>query len=311
MIDKITIVGAGSVGESTAQLLAMKELAREIALLDIREGVAAGVALDIQESSPLERFDTQLCGDTDAKVMEGSDLVVITAGLPRKPGMSRSDVLDANLAVIRPVVDDVMRLAPDAMIIMVTNPVDVLTYDTWRRTGWDRRRIFGLSGVLDSARMATFIALETGFSAKDVTAMVLGGHGDAMVPLPRFSCICGIPMDQFLGPEAMSRIFERTKQGGAEILSLKKMGSANVAPAASITAMIDSVVYDRRRILTSVAILDGEYQQQNIAMGAPTVLSRVGVERVVELNLIEAETAMFTESANGIRSDITRIHSPD
>lgn len=304
---KITIVGAGRVGESTAQLLATGELCREVMLLDIREGSAKGAALDIQESAPLFGFDTQVYGGGDAEAMRDSDMVVITAGLPRTPGSSRSDVLAANLKVVRAVVEDMKRVAPKAMLIMVTNPVDVLTYHAWKDLGWDRSRVFGLSGVLDAARMAAFVALETGLSAKDITAMVLGGHGDAMVPMPRYSCINGIPLNHFLDAEAIERIVTRTRQGGAEILALKQNSSANDSPAASVAAMVDAVVHNRRRVLPCVAILDGEYGHADIAMGVPVVLNRCGVERVVELPLEEAERAAFDQSAAGVREDIERL----
>ncbi len=307
-MQKITIIGAGRVGESAAQLLAVKELAREIVLIDIREGVAAGVALDIQESATLFGFDSRLHGDTETAACAGSDLVIITAGLPRKPGMSRSDVLDANLGVIRPLVDTIMSEAPDAIIVMVTNPVDIMTYQAWRQTGWDRSRVFGLSGVLDAGRMAAFVALETGFSAKDITAMVLGGHGDAMVPLPRYSCVNGIPVTEFMDQTTIERIVQRTRDGGAEILALKQMSSANDSPAAAVVEMVDAVAHNRRRLIPCVAILDGEYGCRDIAMGVPVVIGAGGVERVIELTLTEEERAQFERSAEGVRNDIERLH---
>ena len=306
---KVSIVGAGRVGESTAQILAMQQLAREIVLLDVREGVAAGVALDIQESAPLFRFDTRVHGGTDPALMEGSDIVVVTAGLPRKPGMSRSDLLDANARVARTVIDQILQHAPTAIVIMVTNPVDVLTYLAWRRTGWSRRRVFGLSGVLDAARMAAFIALETGFSIRDIQAMVLGGHGDAMVPMPRYTTIGGVPVRHFLDEEALARIVERTRHGGAEIVALKKTSSANDSPAAAIATMIDAVVHDRRRLLPVVAVLEGEYGLEGLAMGVPAVLERDGASRVVELELTDEERARFRASAEAVLADIARLES--
>ena len=305
-MNRITIVGAGRVGESTAQLLAVQELAREVVLLDVRDGAARGAALDIQESAPLFGFDTQVTGGSDAAAMEGSDLVIVTAGRARQPGTSRSDVLDANLAVVHVVVQDMLRHAPDALLLMVTNPVDVLTYHAWRQTGWERHRVFGLSGVLDAARMASFVALESGFSSRDITAMVLGGHGDAMVPLPRYTCVNGIPLECFLPQEAIERIVARTRQGGAEILALKQTGSANDSPAAAIATMVDAVAHDRRRLLPCVCLLDGEYGQRDIAMGVPVVLARKGVERVVELPLTAAEADEFGRSAAGVRADLER-----
>jgi len=306
-MNKITIIGAGRVGEATAQLLAIKELAREIVLIDIREGAAAGAALDIQESAALFHFDTNVSGSTDLQAMTGSDLVIITAGVPRKPGMSRSDVLGTNLGVINGIVDSMKDLASDAMLIMVTNPVDVLTYCAWRRTGWPKNRVLGLSGVLDAARMATFIALESGYANKDITAMVMGGHGDAMVPLPRYTCIKGIPIDHFLEPQTIDAIVDRTRKGGAEILALKQTSSAYDAPAAAITEMVSAIVHDRRQILPCVSLLDGEYGQTDIAMGVPVVIGDAGVEKVLQLKLCDDEAKHFAASAKQVRADIDSL----
>ncbi|MHB8255936.1 MAG: malate dehydrogenase [Acidiferrobacterales bacterium] len=307
-MEKITIVGAGRVGESTAHNLAKAELCRRIALIDIKEGMPQGTALDIQESAPIFGFDTKLTGHNELNAMAGSDLIIITAGVPRKPGMSRSDVLDVNVPVITEVVDEAVRSAPKAMILMVTNPVDVLTYVAWKRSGWKRSRVFGLSGVLDSTRMASFVAMETGFSIKDITAMVLGGHGDTMVPLPRYSCINGIPISCFLDAQTVARIAERTRQGGAEILALRKTSSAYDAPAAAVATMVDAIQHGRKRILPCVAILDGEYGQNGICMGVPVILGSGGMERVVELELNEDESGEFVRSAEHVRADLARLN---
>lgn len=304
---KITIVGAGRVGESTAQVLARQECFEEVVLTDVREGVARGTALDIQESALLYRFDTRVTGDDDPAAMAGSEVVVITAGLPRKPGMSRSDVLEANLRVTTQVVADVMRYAPGAIVIMVTNPVDVLTYAAWKQTGWERRRVFGLSGVLDAARMASFIALETGFSIRDVTALVLGGHGDAMVPMPRYTTIGGIPIANFLDAERIEAIVDRTRHGGAEILALKQTSSANDSPAASVAVMVDAICGNRRRILPCVGVLDGEYGERGIAIGVPLVIGARGVERVIELPLTDQERRGFDASVKLLREDLVSL----
>jgi len=306
-MNKISIIGAGRVGESAAHNLAKNELCREIVLIDIKEGMPQGTALDIQQSAPIFDFDTKLSGSNDLAAVRDSDLVIITAGIPRKPGMSRSDVLDTNLGVIHDVVDQVKAVAPDAMVLMVTNPVDVLTYAAWHRLGWSRNRVFGMAGVLDSARMASFIAAETGFSVKDVTAMVLGGHGDTMVPMTRFTCINGIPVEHFLSAEKVARIVQRTRDGGAEILTLRKTASAYDAPAAAIATMVDAISRNRRQILPGVAILDGEYGQRDIAMGVPIVLGQHGMEQVVELPLDDAERAMFARSIEHVRGDIHRL----
>lgn len=304
---KIAIIGAGRVGESTAQFLAESDLAREIALLDVREGAAAGAALDIQETAPLFGFDSRLVGDTDPGVIAGAELVIITAGLPRKPGMSRSDVLDKNVEILDTILIDVVREAPDSQILVVSNPVDVLTYRAWQKTGWDRSRVFGQAGVLDASRMAAFVALETGLSTRDIHTLVLGGHGDAMVPMLRFSGINGLPLHHFLDQPAIDRIVERTRHGGAEILALKQTSSAYDAPAAAIKAMVEAIVLDRRRVLPTVALLDGEYRARDVAMGVPCVLGAGGMERIVELDLNTEEQANFDSSLAGVRADIARL----
>ncbi|MGD2075302.1 MAG: malate dehydrogenase [Gammaproteobacteria bacterium] len=306
-MNKITIVGAGRVGESTAQIIAKEELCREVVLLDVEDGVPQGVALDIQQSGALLRFDTRVRGDTDSAAMADSDLVIITAGFPRKPGMSRSEVLDVNLSIIDDIVDDVLRFAPSALLMMVTNPVDVLTWHAWRKTGWRRERVFGQSGALDTARMTSFIAMETGYSVKDISGLVLGGHGDAMVPLPRFTDIAGIPLENFLSDEEIEQIAERTRKGGGEILALKKHSSAYDTPAAAIAAMVDAIGHNRRRILPCVGILDGEYEQQNIAMGVPAVLDKHGLVQIIELKLNERERDDFRRSADMVRKDIAQL----
>ncbi len=306
-MNKIAIVGAGRVGEATAHLLAIREHAREVVLIDIREGAAAGTALDIQETAPILGFDTKLTGSDDPASMAGAEVVVITAGIPRKPGMSRSDVLDTNLKVIDGIVQHALQHAPDAVIIMVTNPVDVLTYYAWKQSGWDRSRVIGQAGVLDSTRMASFVALETGFSVKDINAMVLGGHGDTMVPLPRFTTVNGIPVEEFISPERLQQIIQRTRDGGAEILALKQTSSAYDAPGAAVAEMISAMSMNRKRILPCVAILDGEYGQQAVAMGVPVILGQHGMESVVQLTLNEAEVAAFTQSAEMVRADLARI----
>lgn len=304
---KISIVGAGRVGESTAHNLAKSELCREIMLIDIKEGVPQGAALDIQESAPQFGFDTRLEGSNDMEAMAGSDLVIITAGIPRAPGMSRSDVLGTNLKVINSIVDIALKVSPNTMLLLVSNPVDVLTYAAWKRTGWARERVFGMAGVLDSSRMASFIAMETGLSVSDITAMVLGGHGDTMVPLTRFSCINGISIDHFLPQHTIDSIIQRTRDGGAEILALKKTGSAYDAPAAAVSAMVSAISHNRKRVLPTVAVLDGEYGQKGICMGVPAVLGDNGMERIIELPLTDKEQKEFTASAAAVRKDIEQI----
>ena len=304
---KITIVGAGRVGESTAHNLAKAELCREVMLIDIKEGVPQGTALDIQESAPIFDFDTKLTGSNRLTDVKDSALVIVTAGVPRKPGMSRSDVLGTNVAVLNGILDAVLEHAPEAMLLIVTNPVDVLTYAAWRRSGFPRHRVFGMAGVLDSARMASFIAIETGFSVKDISAMVLGGHGDTMVPMTRFTTISGIPIEHFLPPDRIERIVKRTREGGAEILSLRKTASAYDAPAAAIASMVDAISRDRKHILPAVAVLDGEYGLKDICMGVPVVFGAHGMERVIELPLAAAEADEFRRSAETVRGDIGKL----
>lgn len=306
-MDKISIIGAGRVGETAAYTIAQQEMCSEVVLLDINEGAAAGAALDVSQSASYFGFDTRVTGGTDPVLLQDSDLVIITAGSPRKPGMSRSDVLDINRGVIDSIVDDVLEYAPDTLLLLVTNPVDVLTWHAWKRTGWERGRIFGQAGVLDVSRMACFMAEETGFSIRDIHAMVIGGHGDSMVPLTRFSNINGLPVTDFLDQDTIERINERTRHGGGEVLALRQTSSAYNAPAAAIATMVDAISNDRRRILPCVCNLDGEYGQTDITGGVPAILGRNGIELVVELPLDEAERAGFQASIDSIRTDIKHL----
>ncbi len=306
-MQKISIVGAGRVGESTAQFLSSLDISREVVLLDVKEGVAEGAALDIQQTAPLFEFDTRVTGDTDPEILSGSNLVIITAGIARKPGMSRSDVLETNVAILDGILDHVMRFAPDSLIMLVSNPVDVLTYRAWRRTGWARNRVFGQAGVLDSSRMAAFIALETGYSSQDISAMVLGGHGDAMVPMIRYTTISGISIDQLLEKAQIEKIIDRTRHGGAEVLALRQTSSAYDAPAAAISTMVDAIARARNSILPTVAILDGEYGYRDVAMGVPCVLGAGGMEKIIELDLNAEERIMFDDSLQGVLTDIRKL----
>jgi malate dehydrogenase len=306
-MDKITIVGAGRVGESTAQFIAAKDMCREIALVDINRGAAEGAALDIQEVAPLFEYDTRLHGGSDSSLMSDSDLVIVTAGLPRKPGMSREDLLSSNISIVDSIIDDVMHYAPDCLMLFVTNPVDVVTYYAWKKTGWPRNRIFGQAGVLDSSRMASFIAMETGYSSLDINTMVLGGHGDTMVPMHRYTTIAGIPISNFLGKDKFDEIVERTRHGGAEILALRQNSSAYDAPAASVAEMVDAIVHNRKRILPTVSILEGEYGHEEIAIGVPAVLGKNGMETIILLDMNDEETTMFHNSANIVQSQINLL----
>ena len=303
-MNKISIVGAGRVGEATAQFIAYQNMCHEIALLDINKGAAEGAALDIQEVSPLFQYDTRLYGGSDYSLLEGSDLIIITAGLPRKPGMSRSDLLATNVGISNGILEGVIKHAPNSMLLFVSNPVDIITYNAFLKTGWPRNRIFGQAGVLDSSRMASFIAMETGYSSLDINAMVLGGHGDTMVPMLRYTTISGIPVSQFINEEKLSEIVDRTRNGGAEILALRQNSSAYDAPAASVAEMVDAIVYDRKRIMPTVCILEGEYGHENMALGVPAVLGKNGVEKIITLEMNDEEIAMLNNSAELVQKDL-------
>jgi malate dehydrogenase len=306
---KISIIGAGRVGESTAQFLAAGDMCREIALLDVRQSAAEGAALDIQEMAPLYGFDTRLYGGSDYALIEDSELIVVTAGLPRKPGMSRSDLLASNVAITNTILEGVTRHAPNSMLLFVSNPVDVLTYHAFVETGWPRNRIFGQAGVLDSSRMASFIAMETGYATQDISTMVLGGHGDTMVAMLRYTTISGIPISNFMSKEKLDSIVERTRNGGAEILALRGTSSAYDAPAASVAKMVDAIVHDRKRILPTVSVLEGEYGHHNLAIGVPAVLGINGMEQIISLDMNDEETTLFHNSAALVQKDIDLLKS--
>ena len=303
-MQKISIFGAGRVGETTALMLAQRGMYREINLFDLRAEAAAGAALDIMQCASYFGFDTQVRGGDDVGLIRNSDLVIITAGSPRKPGMSRGDVLDVNRAVIDAIVDQILEHAPNALLMLVTNPVDILTWHAWKHTGWERNRVFGLGGVLDTARMSYFIAQESGHSSRDIQTMVIGGHGDSMLPLFRFSSIHGISAEIMLDSEVRERISERTRHGGAQVLNLREDSSAFNAPAAAIATMVDAICNDRKQILPCVSILDGEYRQHDTTAGVPVIMGRNGAEKVVELPLNEAELAEFQASIDSIRADL-------
>ncbi|AGZ34937.1 malate dehydrogenase [Pseudomonas sp. SWI6] len=308
-MNKLSIVGAGMVGEAAAQAIAREELCSELVLIDVQGDLARGKALDVWQAAVESGSDTRVYGGADAQCLQGSDLVVITAGVPRKPGQSRQDVLSVNLPILDGIMRDIQQHAPAATVLVVSNPVDVLTYRAWSLSGLGRNKVFGQAGVLDTARMKCFIAEETGFSARDITALVLGGHGDSMVPLMRYCAVGSVPLSHFLSDEQIARIVQRTRQGGGEILGLKKSGSACDAPGVAIARMVDAIAYGRRSIVPTVAMLEGEYGRTGIAMGVPCVLAADGISQVIELPLDTREQAMFDHSADQVARDIAEMNA--
>ena len=302
--NKITVVGAGHVGATCAQRLAEKELAREVVLIDIVEGIPQGKGLDQWESAPVEGFDSHIIGTNDYEEAANSDLFIVTAGIARKPGMSRDDLLKTNASIVESVSKEIARMAPDSIIIMVSNPLDVMAYVAMKTTGFPRERVIGMAGVLDTARFRSFISLELGVSVEDIQALVLGGHGDTMVPLVSYTTISGIPLTQFLGNERLEALLERTRKGGAEIVGHLKTGSAYYAPSAAAVQMAEAIVRDKRRILPCAAYLEGEYGHKGIFLGVPCQLGEGGLQRIIEVELTESEVEALTNSARAVRETI-------
>jgi malate dehydrogenase len=301
---KIAVVGAGMVGSSAALKMAQKELG-DIVLVDVVEFVAEGKALDMAESSPLDGFDVALVGKTnDYSVIKDSDVVVITAGVPRKPGLTRMELLMTNAGIVETISNHIRELAPNSIVIVVTNPLDVMTYVAWKVTGFPRERVMGQAGVLDSIRMRYFVAQELGVSVKDVQAMVLGSHGDQMVPLPRYTTVSGVPITELLPPETIERINDRTRKAGTEIVNLLKTGSAYYAPGAAVAEMVEAIVRDKKRLMPCSVLLKGEYGLNDVFIGVPVILGKNGVERIVELKLTEEELKALHQSAEEVRKGI-------
>lgn len=303
---KITIIGAGAVGATTAQRIAEKELG-DVVLTDIVEGLPQGKALDLLEAGPLFGYDSNIMGTNDYRDIKGSDVVVITAGIARKPGMTREDLLKINTKIITDVSQNIKLHAPDSVVITVTNPLDIMTYVAMKTTGFESNRVFGMSGVLDSGRFAAFIALELGCSVRDINAMVLGGHGDTMVPLPRFTTVSGVPITELMPESTINRLVDRTINGGAEIVNLLKTGSAFYAPSAAVTNMVEAVIKDTKRILPACAYLNGEYGKKDIYLGVPVKLGRIGITQIVELELAGEEKKALDRSADAVRSGISSL----
>ncbi|MDE1045132.1 MAG: malate dehydrogenase [Nitrospinaceae bacterium] len=303
---KITVVGAGQVGSTVAQLTAYKNLG-DVVIIDIVEGVPQGKALDLQESSCLQDFDSLVTGTNDYKDTANSDIVVITAGLPRKPGMSREDLLATNAKIVQSVTENIMEHSPDPIVIVVSNPLDAMVYMAKKTSNLPKNKIIGMAGVLDSARLRTFVSLELGCSLVDVDAMVLGGHGDSMVPLPRYTSVSGISITELMTPEQIERVVERTRKGGAEIVSLLKTGSAFYAPGASVVKMIEAILQDKRRILPCTAYLEGEYGWSGIFFGVPVMMGIHGIEKIIELNMTDEEQAALNNSAEEVKKTCSEI----
>jgi len=304
---KIGVVGAGNVGATTTQLISQQELAREVVLLDVAEGIPQGKGLDMAESSPIERFDTQITGTNDPNDLSNCGIVVITAGIARKPGMSRDDLLATNADVVGTVSEHVARVAPNAIVITVTNPLDVMTYVSFKKTGFPPERVVGMAGVLDTARYRCFLAQELDVSVEDITAFVLGGHGDSMVPLPRYTTVAGIPVTELLDQPTVDRIVQRTRDGGAEIVGYLKTGSAYYAPASAVTEMVKSIVRDKKRILPCAAYLTGQYGISDVFVGVPVKLGAQGVEGIIEIGLTPEESTALLASASEVQEAVATL----
>ncbi len=301
MRSKVTIVGAGFVGSTSAHWIASKELA-DIVLIDIVEGIPQGKGLDLAEAAPIEGFDLKIIGTNDYADTANSDVVVVTSGAPRKPGMSREDLIKVNANITRWCIENAVKHSPNATIIMVNNPLDTMAYLARQVSGFPKNRVIGQAGVLDSARYRSFIAMEAGVSVEDVQAMLMGGHGDEMVPLPRFTTIGGIPVTEFIPQDRLDAIVERARKGGGEIVNLLKTGSAYYAPAAATVQMVEAVLRDKKRVIPCAAYLEGEYGLNDIYFGVPVVLGAGGIEKVIELPLNEQEMSMVRTSAEAVRS---------
>ena len=302
MLEKVAVVGAGNVGATAAQRLAEKELARTVVMIDVIEGVPQGKALDQWQSGPIEGFDTRIIGTNTYDEAAGAELFVVTAGIARKPGMSRDDLVKTNAAIVRSVATEIARVAPKAIIVVVSNPLDVMCYVAMKASGFPRERVLGMAGVLDTARYRTFLAQALDVSVEDIQAMVLGGHGDTMVPLVSYTTVSGIPVSQLIGADALESIVTRTRNGGAEIVAFLKTGSAYYAPSAAAVQMVEAIALDKRRILPCSAWLKGEFGLRDVFCGVPCKLGRGGLQQIVEIRLTDAERAELAKSAEAVRS---------
>ena len=307
MLDKITVVGAGNVGATAAQRLAEKALARRVVLVDVIEGVPQGKALDQSESAPIEGFDTRVVGANDYTPAAGSELVIVTAGIARKPGMSRDDLVRTNADIVKQVSLEIKRHCPDAIVLVVSNPLDVMCWVTKQVTAFPRERVIGMAGVLDTARYRAFLAEALDVSVEDIQAMVLGGHGDTMVPLVSYTTVSGIPVGQLLDRAKLDTIVERTRNGGAEIVAFLKTGSAYYAPSAAVTQMVEAIALDKKRILPCAAWVQGEYGVSGVYLGVPCKLGRRGLEQILEVKLSADEQAALKKSADAVRETMGAV----
>ncbi len=307
MKNTVSVVGAGNVGATVAQYISERELA-DVVLLDVVEGMPQGKALDLAETGPVRGFSNTVTGSNDYADTAGSDVVVITGGLARKPGMSREDLLARNAEIITSITTAAAAASPEAVIIMVTNPVDIMTYLAMKVSGFATDRVFGMAGVLDAARFRAFVAMETGVAVTDIQALVMGGHGDSMVPLPRYCTVAGVPITELLAPDRIDAIVERTRTAGGEIVGLLQTGSAYYSPGAAAVEMVEAVLKDKKRLLPCSAYLDGEYGQEDICLGVPVMLGGGGVQKVVELDLGPEERAQLETSAKATRVNIAKLN---
>jgi malate dehydrogenase len=306
-MNKIGIVGAGRVGEAAAWLIAQRGLCEELVLLEVVPGLAAGVALDIQQAAPLQGFRTRVHGGQRPDILRDAGIVIIAAGAARKPGMTRLDLQTVNVGIMEAVLPQIREHAPLALVLVVTNPADVITYHVWRRSALPRQRVIGFSGVLDSSRMAYFLARATGDRDCAATAMVIGGHGDSMVPLVSQARVNGVPAAELLNPAQLQEVIRLTRQAGTEILNLKKTSTACIAPAAGIARVVDAIVHDRQETLPAIGVVDGEYGLSGMAIGVPCVIGARGIESIVQLELAGDEQRQFRESAERIRDEIGKL----
>ncbi len=304
---KITVIGAGNVGATVAQRIADKELCEHIVLVDVVDGIPQGKALDMFESAPVHGTDTRISGTNTYEPTEGSDIVVITAGLARKPGMSRDDLLAKNAEIVGGCAENAFKHSPNAIFIIVSNPLDVMTYVALKKTGLPRNKVIGMAGVLDSARFRSFVAMELDVSVQDVTAFVLGGHGDSMVPLARYSTVAGIPLPELIPADRLEQILQRTRDGGIEIVNFLKTGSAYYAPGSSAAQMVESIVRNKKRILPCSVWLEGEYGLKDTVVGVPVKLGKNGMEKIIEIKLTDSEAAALKKSSDDVKENIAKV----